>query len=235
MVELAAVELAVVAAAVGLVASVETPHAANAPAEPSRRADRRESAAASMHFTLTSAPVSVLIVSATSEEAAYVPTHLELLVTGVGKVFAATAVARRLARGDVSEVVNIGSAGALRDDLAGVFEIGRVLNHDLSAEALRGFGYDPQEWLALGPAETALATGDLFVSDPTVRAALAEQAHLVDMEGYAVAWAARHAGVPVRLVKHVSDNASSDALDWPTLVDRSARDLGDWLRAAFPA
>lgn len=178
--------------------------------------------------------MSVLVVSATPEEAVYVPAHLELLVTGVGKVFAATAVARRLARGDVSEVVNIGSAGALRDGLAGLFEIGRVLNHDLSSEALRGFGYDPQEWLTLGPSPTALATGDLFVSDPAVREALAKEAHLVDMEGYAVAWAAQHAGVPVRLVKHVSDNASSDALDWPTLVDHSARHLGEWLRANLP-
>lgn len=174
--------------------------------------------------------MSVLVVSATPEEAVYVPGSLELLITGVGKVFAAAAVARRLAAGDVAEVVNIGSAGALRDDLSGVFEIGRVLNHDLSSEALRSFGYDPQEWLTLGPSTIALATGDLFVSDPAVRAVLAKEAHLVDMEGYAVAWAARHAGVPVRLVKHVSDTASEDALDWPTLVDHSARELGDWLR-----
>jgi adenosylhomocysteine nucleosidase len=177
--------------------------------------------------------VTVLVVSATPEEATYVPAHLELLVTGVGKVFAATAVARRLAAGDVSAVVNIGSAGALRDGLDGVFEIGRVLNHDLSAAALRGFGYDPQEWLTVGPSPTTLATGDLFVSDPAVRDVLAQEAHLVDMEGYAVAWAAQHAGVPVRLVKHVSDNASDDALDWPTLVDRSARSLGEWLRDAL--
>lgn len=174
--------------------------------------------------------MSILVVSATPEEAAHVPARLEVLITGVGKVFAATSVARRLARGDVSEVVNIGSAGALRDGLSGLFEVGRVLNHDLSSEALRGFGYDPQEWLTLGPEPTALATGDLFVSDPAVRDVLAKEAHLVDMEGYAVAWAAQHAGVPVRLVKHVSDNASSDALDWPALVDRSARDLGQWLR-----
>lgn len=173
--------------------------------------------------------MTTLVVSATPEEATYVPSGVRLLITGVGKVPSAAAVARALAAGDVTEVVNIGSAGALRDGLAGTFEIGRVLNHDLSAATLRGFGYDPREWLTIGDSEFALATGDVFVSDPAVREVLAEQAHLVDMEGYAVAWAAQQAGVPVRLVKHVSDNASSDALDWPTLVDRSARDLGDWL------
>lgn len=42
-------------------------------------------------------------------------------------------------------------------------------------------------------------------------------------------WACRAFGVPVRLVKHVSDNADETAMDWPSLVDRSARLLGDWL------
>ena len=49
------------------------------------------------------------------------------------------------------------------------------------------------------------------------------------MEGYAVAYAALQFGVPVRLVKHVSDNADESAMDWPTMVDRSARALGAWL------
>ena len=74
-----------------------------------------------------------------------------------------------------------------------------------------------------------LATGDVFVTDAGVRSALAARADLVDMEGYAVAWACRQAGVPVRLVKHVSDNADAAAMDWPALVDASARVLGAWL------
>jgi hypothetical protein len=36
-------------------------------------------------------------------------------------------------------------------------------------------------------------------------------------------------GVPVRLLKHVSDNADESALDWPAVVDASARALGAWL------
>ena len=62
-----------------------------------------------------------------------------------------------------------------------------------------------------------------------MRELLAARAHLVDMEGYAVAFACARIGVPVRLVKHVSDNADESALDWPAMVDRSARALGDWL------
>ena len=176
--------------------------------------------------------MTTLVVSATKAEAAHVPDGLPVVITGIGKVAAAAVVARELAgRPEVTQVVNIGSCGALRDGLTGVFEVGRVLNHDLSAAALRAIGYDPQEWLEVGPGEIALATGDVFVTDPAVRSRLAEQCHLVDMEGYAVAWACRRAGVPVRLVKHVSDNADQAALDWAALVDASARDLAVWLDA----
>jgi len=174
----------------------------------------------------------VLVVSATPEEAQHVPDGLRVIVTGVGKVPAAAAVARELALDpSIREVVNIGSCGALHDHLEGLHVVSRVLNHDLSAESLRAFGYDPEEWLELGEGDVRLATGDLFVSDPVVRARLAEQADLVDMEGYAIAWAARSAGVPVRLVKHVSDKADESALSWAEVVHRSSQELGEWLAA----
>ena len=176
--------------------------------------------------------MTTLVVSATRPEAAHVPDHLPVLITGIGKVAAAAAVARALAaRPEVDLVVNIGSCGALREGLSGVFEIGRVLNHDLSYDVIRALGYDAEEWLTVGDSAYSLATGDLFVHDTTDRARLAELAHLVDMEGYAVAWACRQAGVPVRLVKHVSDNADETALDWNQVVDRSSRALGEWLAA----
>jgi nucleoside phosphorylase len=177
--------------------------------------------------------VTCLVVTATDAEAAHVPEGLEVVVTGLGKTAAATATARALAtRTDLSQltVVNIGTAGALRDRLTGLFLPGAVLNHDMNADAVRALGYDPQERLVVeGGDETVLASGDVFVTDPAVRARLAERAHLVDMEGYAIAFAARSFGVPVRLVKHVSDNADAGAMDWPALVDASARVLGRWL------
>lgn len=172
-----------------------------------------------------------LIVAATAAEAAHVPDGVEVLVTGVGKTAAATALTRHLMTcADLRDVelVNLGTAGALRDDVDGLFEVGTVINHDISAEALRAFGYDPRERLVVGRGDTVLASGDVFVSDPAVRARLASQAQLVDMEGYAVAYVAAELGVPLRMVKHVSDNADEGALDWLQLVDRSARVLGDW-------
>jgi adenosylhomocysteine nucleosidase len=176
---------------------------------------------------------SYLIAAATAAEAAHVPADLPLVITGLGKTAAAAAVTRALAaRGDATDlvVVNVGTAGALRDGMEGLHTPGVVLNHDISADALRALGYDPEERIVVGESEVVLATGDTFVTDPAAREALGRRAHLVDMEGYAVVWAARQFGVPVRLVKHVSDNADgAAALDWPAQVETSARVLGEWL------
>lgn len=178
----------------------------------------------------------VLIVSATASEAAYVPPHLPLLITGIGKTPAAVAVTRALtAYDDLSglEIVNIGTAGALRDGVSGLFEPGVVINHDVNADVLRSLGYDPGERIKLGGDPTVLASGDVFVADPDLRERLAAQAHLVDMEGFAVAYAAAAFEVRCRLVKHVSDNAGEDAMDWTSLVDQSARVLGEWVSANY--
>ncbi|NYE38240.1 adenosylhomocysteine nucleosidase [Nocardioides cavernae] len=177
-----------------------------------------------------------LVVSATAAEAAHVPPDLPLLITGIGKTAAAAATARALAAYDHLSgltVVNVGTAGALRPGLSGLFEPGVVLNHDINADVIRSLGHDPQERLVVGTSEVVLATGDVFVSDPVVRDALAGRAHLVDMEGYAVAWAAQQAGVPVRLVKHVSDTADESALDWASMVEASAVALGEWLESSL--
>ena len=175
-----------------------------------------------------------LVVAATAAEAAHVPCDVPLVITGLGKTAAAVETARALAayddRGGLT-VLNVGTAGALRDGLTGLHEPGTVLNHDVNADAIRALGYDPQERLDVGESGVVLASGDVFVADPAVRARLAERAHLVDMEGYAVAWAARAFGVPVRLAKHVSDNADASAMEWPAMVERSARELGRWLSA----
>ena len=173
----------------------------------------------------------ILVVAATRAEVAHVPAGVEVLVTGLGKTAAAVATARALAGRDLDDltVVNLGTAGALREGLAGLHEVGVVVNYDMNAEAVRALGYDPRERLIVGTSDVVLASGDVFVTDPVVRDRLAREAQLVDMEGYGVAYACQAFAVPVRLVKHVSDNADEGALDWPALVDRSARELGAWL------
>ena len=178
---------------------------------------------------------SFLVVSATKAEARYVPGEVPLLITGVGKVAAAASVASWLAshsdRPDGFELINIGTAGALRDGYEGLHLPSAVINHDMSTELLREMGFSVSDEIPVdgGDDGTVLATGDTFVADAAHRDLLAVRAALVDMEGFAIAWAAQEAGVGIRLVKHVSDNADTTAMSWPEVVDASARALGDWL------
>jgi len=176
----------------------------------------------------------VLLVVAVEHEAVHLPSDVPLLITGVGKVNAALQVSSALAdpARRPSMVVNAGTAGALHPGMVGTHVIGRVVQHDLDSsllEELTGYRYGQPIDLGEGP---TLATGDVFVSDPARRDALAGQADLVDMEGYAVAAACRLAGVPVRLVKHVSDSADSDARrSWLDSVHEASRVLGEFLAA----
>ena len=180
-----------------------------------------------------------LLVVALSEEADAFDDALPVLVTGPGKVNAATSVAAALTSTRPASVVNVGTAGGLRDGLNGIHEINTVMQHDFDAAAFRalvGRDYgDPIE-LGIGNASSriVLATGDTFVTDSVLRAQLAADAHLVDMEGYAVAWAARAAGVPVRLVKLVSDDADDSALrTWTETVGEHSHALAQWVRGEF--
>ncbi|MFJ3890948.1 nucleosidase [Streptomyces rubrogriseus] len=179
-----------------------------------------------------------LLVLAVEEEAQYLDTSLPVLLTGMGKVNAATALAAALARGPLpSEVVNLGTAGALRSGWNGTHVIGTVVQHDLDSDTLRtltGVTYGAP--LTIGdPDGPTLATGDSFVDSEAARARLAERAPLVDMEGYALATAALRANVGIRLVKHVSDDADEGAAkSWRESVATCARALAIWADHNLP-
>jgi len=187
-----------------------------------------------MRLHRTISPDLPLLVVALEEEATHLHvSELPILVTGAGKVNAAIAVSSILAEASPTRVVNLGTAGALHDGMVGTHVIGTVVQHDLDDAALFAlaglhFG-EPVQVAAEGP---RLVTGDVFVSDADTRARLAQIADLVDMEGYAVARAAVHAGVPVTLVKEVSDNADESAgRSWRETVDECAERLGAWVHA----
>ncbi|MEU0400654.1 nucleosidase [Streptomyces sp. NPDC006197] len=179
-----------------------------------------------------------LLVLAVKEEAQFLDTELPVLLTGMGKVNAATALATVLGRGPrPSGIVNLGTAGALRPGWTGTHVVGTVVQHDLDGEllsTLTGETYGAPLTLPDG-GDVVLATGDTFVSDEAARARLAERAPLVDMEGYALASAAELAGVPLRIVKHVSDEAGEGAArTWRESVAECARALADWAEANTP-
>ncbi|GAA0422381.1 nucleosidase [Streptomyces luteireticuli] len=188
-----------------------------------------------MRLTGTITPDRPLLVLAVQEEAAHLDTDLPVLLTGIGKVNAAASLATVLARGDrPSEILNLGTAGALEPGWMGTHEIAQVIQHDIDTPVLKALtGRTYGDALVVDGASDGptLATGDLFVADETARARLAEHAQLVDMEGYALVTVARRADVPIRLIKHVSDEAGAGAgQTWQESVDGCAKVLAEWVR-----
>ena len=187
-----------------------------------------------MRLHRTISPDLPLLVVALEEEATHLHvSELPILVTGAGKVNAAIAVSSILAEASPTRVVNLGTAGALHDGMTGTHVIGTVVQHDLDDAALFALsGLHFGEPVQVAAEGARLVTGDVFVSDADTRARLAQVADLVDMEGYAVARAAVHAGIPVTLVKEVSDNADETAgRSWRETVDDCAERLGAWVHA----
>jgi adenosylhomocysteine nucleosidase len=179
-----------------------------------------------------------LVVVAVLDEAQAFADRYPTLISGVGKVRAATATTWAIVRHGPGEILNVGTAGALR--LGGVargavHEIGTVLQHDLNGRAIAELvGHDPAPPIVLGGTGPVLATGDRFISSPEQRDALAAHADLVDMEGYAVAAAATRLGTPVRLAKVVSDDAGAGAAaSWSDALHEASGHLADWLDAVL--
>jgi adenosylhomocysteine nucleosidase len=174
-----------------------------------------------------------LLVLALAEEAQSLDTELPVLLTGVGKVNAACALAGILGRGPLpARIVNLGTAGALRPGLSGIHPVNTVIQHDLDTDLLRtltGISVGEPITVAASGEGLTLATGDAFITDATDRNRLADRAHLVDMEGYALATAASEAGVPIEIVKYVSDDTDEFAArSWRDNVAKAARSLADW-------
>ena len=162
----------------------------------------------------------VLFVAAVDAEASHVPDGAPLLITGIGTVPAAIELTNALASAEVlpERVINIGTAGALVDDLSGVFEISHVRKHDFHLDVLSDVSrYLLPEVIELetsGKLPTAaLATGDSFISDTPTRTRLAQDSELCDMEGYAIAAVCRKFGVPCTLCLLYTSDAADDSTE----------------------
>jgi adenosylhomocysteine nucleosidase len=174
-----------------------------------------------------------LLVLALAEEAQSLDTRLPVLLTGMGKVNAACALAFTLGRGPLpARIVNLGTAAALRPGLSRIHTVNTVIQHDLDTDLLRtltGISVGGPITVAASGEGLTLASGDAFIDSTTDRNRLANRAHLVDMEGYALAAAASEAGVPIEIVKYVSDDADESAGgSWQHNVAKAARSLADW-------
>lgn len=176
-----------------------------------------------------------LAIVAVPDEATAFADRIATVVSGVGKANASAAATWAILTLRPSALLNLGTAGALRDgaDLrTGVHDVARVVQHDLDGRAVAALtGVDPAPPLVLRPRSgPVLATGDRFIASSSARDLLGQHADLVDMEGYAVASVAVRAGVPVRVVKTVSDDAGPGAArSWHASLVASSQRLAGWL------
>ncbi len=155
---------------------------------------------------------------------------------GIGKVNAAVGTQAMIDAYDPDALVNVGSAGAIADDLK-IYDIvisEKTVQHDMNVEPL---GYapgvvpgtaDPFVWadpVLKGLAEAArreeglsgrtgcIASGDLFVASPDTKKWLRDtfEADCAEMEGAAVACTCMRNGIPFVIVRSMSDTAGEEA------------------------
>ena len=137
-----------------------------------------------------------------------------IVYSGVGKINATITLCDAITQYKPRAVVNYGTAGALQDQLVGLYEVTRLFQRDMDATGL-GFslGQTPFEKdisLDLGRPGLSCGTGDQFVTNPSNL-----KTDLVDMEAYALSKVCKHRNLDFYCYKFVSDNADGKAkIDW---------------------
>ncbi|WP_251455480.1 nucleoside phosphorylase [Microbacterium sp. Marseille-Q6648] len=181
-----------------------------------------------------------LLVAALESELVAFPADLpgfDRLVTGPGKLQATYALTRALDAGEYEEIVVVGTAGAIDPRLThDVYEVGTAIQHDVTdIDGIVGQHVSLPQRVEIGDGEVAIATGDHFVDDAeAVQVIRPLGAGLVDMEAYAYAWVAGRFGVPIRILKSVSDRAQDDAhLSWQETVAACSAQLRDRIRRDY--
>ena len=173
--------------------------------------------------------VSILYVMAADPEyGPHLRARIEPLMTGVGPVEAAVAVTRALAEAKIGHglpdlVVSLGSAGSATLEHTGVYQAASVSYRDMDATAL-GFGRGVPTFLDLpavlplephipGIAQARLSTGANVVSGAGYAAI---DADMVDMESFAVLRACQSFGVPLVVLRGISDGVTelTGIADW---------------------
>lgn len=163
-------------------------------------------------------------------------TRIEPLMTGVGVVEAAAAVAHALARlpEPPDLVVSLGSAGSRRKPVGDVFQISHVSWRDIDASPL-GFARGVTPFLDLAPVQpldtpivgwptATLSTGSDIVTGAAYDAI---DADLVEMETWGVMRACQRVGVPLMGLRGVSDGPGElSGIDgWTALLGHLDREL----------
>lgn len=181
-----------------------------------------------------------LLVAALASELVAFPAELpgfDRIVTGAGKVPAAFALTRALDAKPYDEVLVVGTAGAIDPALESlVYEVGAAVQHDTTdLDGVAGRHVTLPARVETGHEGLTIATGDSFVDDAeAVERISALGGGLVDMETYVFIWVAQQFGVPIRVLKSVSDRAQDGATKtWDETVAACSAQLREVVRAEY--
>ena len=182
-----------------------------------------------------------LLVAALDSELQAFPAEIpgfERLVTGPGKLNAAVRLTRALDAAAYDEIVVVGTAGAVDDDLsADVFEVAAAIQHDVQdLDGVIGQHVSLPARVETGREGLVIATGDSFVDDADAVARIRSLGGvLVDMETFAWVWVAQEFGVPIRVLRAVSDRAQDGATTlWDDMVAACSAQLWTRFQIEYP-
>ena len=192
----------------------------------------------------------LFVMAAEQEYGPHLRARFRPLITGVGPVEAGVSVASALAAlagaGQGPDlVVSLGSAGSARLEQCGVYQAHSVAYRDMDATAL-GFAPGQTPFLDLPPVvmldrqlpgipAASLSTGANIVSGAAY-ARIAQD--MVDMETFAVLRACQRAGLPLVVLRGISDGATevqavSDWTEYLHVIDERLAQAVDGLDAAL--
>lgn len=172
-----------------------------------------------------------LYIFALPQEAGEVFQNENVLFCGVGKVNAAYALSKQIAKSRPSIVINLGSAGSptfLKDTVVCCTQF---VQRDMDVTALgfekyqTPFANDPvavEHGLKLSSVEQGICgTGDNFEI-----AHMTNTYDVIDMEAYSLAVVCQREKVPFLCLKYITDGADGNAAtDWNTALDKAAHKL----------
>jgi len=156
--------------------------------------------------------------------AVYGGDNISLIITGMGALKGAVYLSdilqqKKLTGHPVTEVINYGVAGSVCDTLSlgEIVVIDKVIKYDpvefAKPQPNKYFSSSFPDITLTGKSKdiTVLATSDhpIFTEDDAHR--VARHAQVVDMEGYGYAFAANGHGIPLQLVKGISDFAHKES------------------------
>ena len=134
---------------------------------------------------------------------------------GVGKINATYNLIKLIQEHKPSEIINYGTAGAIRKELSGIVECTKFYQRDMDVRSLLNLKlgetpFDNINEIINSDEGFSCGSGDSFVNKQ-----IEMDLDLVDMEAYALAKVCKLEGINFRCFKFISDNADENApSDW---------------------